>query len=388
MARFIRFPWATTGDRATVPFDTDPGGSVTYAQGFGPDYEIAPGDPGWKPVPRDETNGFYYDLTENIRQYQLNGAPDWHPAADNAGVAIAYPINATVRHNDLVYRSLTATNTAEPGTDPAKWVVVGIAGPATTAVAGLMRFATPAEAAARIVTDAAVTPAGLGALFNLLLNQPIFPEVALGGMFTVTSPAAGTVRVGAGTSWTHRGAFSYTSAQTDLATVANKTYHLRWDRVNGFALYDLAAGSYNPSAVPETDISFDTTYDSMLVARVVTSAANVSTITTLINRARLDATPLMIASDFTTPAGTGAYCRQTATYNWARTPLQKSFSRTFIGVNQDAAAGDRDELMFVVYPSQQIFEIPATRYASTFLYQVDGMDNIQGPARLTLSLGA
>lgn len=122
MARFIRFPWATTGDRSTVPFDTDPGGSVSYSQGFGPDYEIAPGDPGWKPVPRDGTNGFYYDLTDNIRQYQLNGAPDWHPAADNGGVAVSYPIDAIVRHVDTVWRSIAANNTAEPGTDATKWV--------------------------------------------------------------------------------------------------------------------------------------------------------------------------------------------------------------------------------------------------------------------------
>lgn len=331
MARFIRFPWATTGDRTPVPFDTDPGGAVSYAQGFGPDYEIAPGDPGWKPVPRDETNGLYYDLTDNIRQYQVNGAPDWHPPADNAGVAISYPLNATVRHVDKIWRSIAAVNTVEPGTDPTRWVEDGVAGAATTAVAGLTRYATPAEAAARIVTDAAVTPAGLGALFNLLLNQPIFPEVAGGGMFTVTSPAAGTVRVGAGTSWTHRGAFSYTSAQTDLATVANKTYHLRWDRVNGFALYDLAAGSYNPSAVPETDVSFDTTYDSMLVARVVTSAANVLTITPLLNKASLwldyDNTQTIGSQiDPGASAWTLAYRNVSVPINWGRRPAIKALN--------------------------------------------------------------
>lgn len=324
MARFIRFPWATTGDRVAVPFNTDPGGAVSYAQGFGPDYEIAPGDPGWKPVPRDETNGLYYDLTDNIRQYQLNGAPEWYPATDNDGVAISYPLNAIVRHNDLVYRSIVAANTVEPGTDPTRWVVDGVAGAATTVVAGLTRYATTVEAAARTINNAAVTPLGLGALFDLLLNQPIYPEVAGNGLFTVTSPGAGTVRVAAGTTWTHRGAFTYTSVQTDLVTVANKTYHLRWDRTNGFALYDLANGTYNPSAVPETDPTFDTTYDNMLVARVVTDGANVATITALVNRDRL-----LISQD-TSGAGTvytsgsgndGVYFNGTLATNWARTPI-------------------------------------------------------------------
>ena len=319
MARFIRFPWATTGDRVAVPFNTDPGGAVSYAQGFGPDYEIAPGDPGWKPVPRDETNGLYYDLTDNIRQYQLNGAPDWHPAADNDGVAISYPLNAIVRHNDLIYRSIVAANTVEPGTNPARWVVDGVAGAATTVISGLTRYATTAEAAARTINNAAVTPLGLGALFDLLLNQPIFPEVNGSGLFTLTSPGAGQLRIAAGTTWTHRGAFTYTSAQTDLATVANKTYHLRWDRVNGFALYDLASGGYNPSSVPETDVSFDTTYDNMLIARVVTSAGNALTITALTNKNRL-----AFSSRFTGAAanvGAGAYSLDAQfSLNWARSP--------------------------------------------------------------------
>jgi hypothetical protein len=150
MARFIRFPWATTGDKAEVPFDTDPGGSVSYAQGFGPDYEIAPGDPGWKPVPRDETNGFYNDLTDNIRQYQLNGAPDWHPAADNDGISINYPINSVVRWSDLLWRSLIANNTVEPGTDATKWAALSV-----------FAVATDAEVQAGVVTDRIVTPAGL-----------------------------------------------------------------------------------------------------------------------------------------------------------------------------------------------------------------------------------
>jgi len=325
MARFIRFPWATTGDRTEVPFDTDPSGFVSYAEGFGPDYEITPGDPGWKAVPRDETNGLYYDLTDNIRQYQINGAPDWHPATDNDGIAINYPVNAIVRHNDVVYRSLIANNTVTPGTDPTKWAPDNAVGAATTSVVGITRYATPAEAAARSISNAAVTPEGLGSLFNLLLNMPIFPEVIGGdGTFTVTNPSAGTVRIAAGTQWTHRGAFTYTSTLTDLATLANKTYHLRWTPVGGFALYDLADGGYNPSALAETNSAFDTTYDNMLVARVVTSAGNVATITALVNRNRLYAAILNTKTETrASDAATGGLwaMQQTGTVlNWARTP--------------------------------------------------------------------
>lgn len=331
MARFIRFPWATTGDRAEVPFGTDPGGSVSYSQGFGPDYEIAPGDPGWKPVPREETNGLYYDLTDNLRQYQLNGAPDWHPAADNGGVAISYPVNAVVRYNDLLYRSIAANNTATPGTDITKWVVDGLAGPATTTTAGLVRLATLEEAAARVINDAAVTPLGLSTLFDLFSNQPVFPEVDGAGTFTVTSPSAGNIQIAAGTSWTMRGAFRYTSALTNLTTLASKTYHLRWDKTNGFALYDLSNGAYNPSAVPETSPTFDSTYDSVLVARVVTSAANAATITVLVNKARLAFSGLVAATNLVNLVTDLTRGDVLQDLGWARTPGNYSIDATRCG---------------------------------------------------------
>lgn len=365
MARFIRFPWATTGDKTEVPFPTDPGGTVSYAQGFGPNYELPNTDPNYEPVPRDLTNGLYFDLTDNIRQYQLNGAPDWHPAADNDGVAISYPVNAVVRWDDLVYRSIVAGNTVEPGTDATKWVVDGVAGAATTSVAGLTRYATTAEAAARTINNAAVTPLGLGALFDLLLNQPIYPEVnTTDGLFTITAPSTGTVRIAAGTTWTHRGAFLYTSAQTDLATLANKTYHMRWDRTNGFALYDLSSGGYNPSALPETNDAFDTTYDSMLMARVATSAGNVATITPLANKAVLSATAPTNSITPTEFDGSGANpdsiaatlgnSMREAVINWSRKPVP--YLSAFTDVTVQVSSANAEMNVIVRAPSRYVIQ--------------------------------
>lgn len=301
MAKWFRFPFGVSGDRQAIPDEVQPGGEVSYAQGFGPDYELELGvDPGAKSVPRDETNQFYFDVTDALRWLQLYGVPEWFPASANGGVAISYPLNAIVRRGDLVYRSIVANNTVEPGTDPASWVVDGVAGPATTGVAGLTRYATNAEAVARTATDRAVTPANLGALYALLLNNPVFPDVLGTGLFTLTNPAS-NVRIAAGTQWVHRGVNTYTSELTNLPTVANKTYHLRWTPGAGFALFDLSSGSYNPSSVPETDPTFDTTYDNMLIARVVTNASNVATITALVNKNQLNSygETDLVASDYT-----------------------------------------------------------------------------------------
>lgn len=320
MVRWIRFPFGLSGDRNAIPDDADPSGEVSFAQGFGPDYELELGvDPNAKPVPRPESNELYFIITDNQRDYQLAGAPPWFPPADNNGVAISYPVNAIVRHGapPLIYRSLVSNNTVEPGTDPAKWAVDSVAVPASESTAGLVRYATTAEAAARTLTDRAVTPAGLGALYALLLNNPVFPEVlTVNGLFSLSNPA-NNMRVAAGTSWVHRGIETYTSVQTDLPTVASKTYHLRWTPSGGFALYDLASGSYNPSAVPETDVSFDSTYDNMLIARVVTSAGNAATITPLINKNVITAqnTKTTFSEDPTAPPPP-----VTINLNFARTP--------------------------------------------------------------------
>jgi hypothetical protein len=153
MAKFMRFPWSVSGDRTAVPEATDPSGGVSYTQGFGPDYERDPAtDPLAKRVPRAETNQYLFDITDNIRQYQLAGAPTWYDKTNNGGVAISYPINAIVRHNDVVWRSLVSVNTYEPGTDSTKWELQGS-----------IPFASNSEVQAGVSTVKVVSPAGLSA---------------------------------------------------------------------------------------------------------------------------------------------------------------------------------------------------------------------------------
>jgi hypothetical protein len=123
----------------------------------------------------------------------------------------------------------------------------------------------------------------------LLMSQararlPIYPEiVGSDNKLNVSSPTGGVIRVPGGVSVIHRGVYEFTSAQTDFNTVANKTYHLRWNPTNGFTLNDLSNGTYNTSGLLEIDPAFDTHYDDMLVSRVITNSSNVATITNLKN---------------------------------------------------------------------------------------------------------
>lgn len=117
---------------------------------------------------------------------------------------------------------------------------------------------------------------------------PIFPDVANSdGHLAVVSPSAGLVRVPAGLDFIHRGIFRVTTEQSEFPTDASKTYHLRWSPTAGFSLRDVASGTYNPGALAETNTVFDSTYDDMLVARVITNSSNVASITNLKNKDRL-----------------------------------------------------------------------------------------------------
>lgn len=127
----------------------------------------------------------------------------------------------------------------------------------------------------------------------LLMDQararlPIFPEVqTTDGRITVITSGTDAVRVPGGVTFLHRGIFPVNTVQTDFPIVASKTYHIRWNPTNGLVMRDLADPTYNPGTLPEASLAFDSGYDDMLIARVITNANNIATITNLANKARL-----------------------------------------------------------------------------------------------------
>lgn len=196
----------------------------------------------------------------------------------------------------------------------------------------------------------------------LLMSQartrlPIYPEVNnASGHFGVSSPATGKVRVPSGVSFTHRGIYTLTTTETDFNTDASKIYHLRWNPVDGFILKDLASSVYNPTSVSEINGVFDSSYDDMLVARVITNSSNAPTITNLLNKNILTADGYAASAPFGT-AGFGGLTPsfalednimdpklmtkyQTFDVNFARTPqvyvtaLQDFVVRDLAGVTE------------------------------------------------------
>jgi hypothetical protein len=190
---------------------------------------------------------------------------------------------------------------------------------------------------------------------------PIFPEIQnTAGTLVVTAPSTGTVRVPAGTNFLHRGIFLITTAQTDFPTDPSKTYHLRWNPTDGFVLRDLASGVYNPGTLSESNPVFDSAFDDMLVARVITNSSNVATITNLANKARMtsDQTVTGDAAVITTGSGNdGARYTANVSWNFARTPLVMLQGH----VGQTGSAGAR----YINGYANDIGDKAVTRYGAT-----------------------
>ncbi|QIG73266.1 hypothetical protein EVC02_045 [Rhizobium phage RHph_N17] len=207
---------------------------------------------------------------------------------------------------------------------------------------------TQLKQAIQIMIDASTgggDPSGYLTLLQARARLPIFPEVLSAPYhFGVISPGTGQVRVPSGVNFQHRGIYPVTTVQTDLATDPSKIYHLRWSPTGGFALKDLASGVYNPSALAETNVAFDTTYDDMLVARVITNSSNVPTITNLINKDRIHDTFEDLAAPTSLSGANGSNRTALFTFNYARTPKTSAhwYYIDYAG-EYPAGSGDQDQ---------------------------------------------
>lgn len=113
------FPFGQSADDlTTIPQSPAVGGGVSYHNGWTALYEEDLNtDPTAKPIPRGQTNQLFYDITNNIQEYQQYGSPNWITALDNGGSSFEYPIYARVYYLGVVYENQVAANTATPGAD-------------------------------------------------------------------------------------------------------------------------------------------------------------------------------------------------------------------------------------------------------------------------------
>jgi hypothetical protein len=196
--KYIRYAFALTGDRAAMPDPTQGDGTVSYQQGYGFDYQRPKTDAQAKNIERDKMNQVFYDLTLNQQQYQLNGVPEYVPAADNGGVAVAYAAGARVLYTDgFVYVSLVAGNNVVPGTDATKWKRSIYAG-GLASVAATGNVPLSAVGGVLAINAAGATTQTLPAANTMAPGQPVRFHNVNAGTATVQRAGADTIQTNSG----------------------------------------------------------------------------------------------------------------------------------------------------------------------------------------------
>ena len=115
MANYFGKPFAASGTRTTVPEGVQADGSLSLAEGWGPDYERNPiDDAKARRIERAKMNYILYLITDAIGEVQRLGSSTWSEAK------MPYDQGATCYYSNATWVSLVGGNSDKPGiTD--KW---------------------------------------------------------------------------------------------------------------------------------------------------------------------------------------------------------------------------------------------------------------------------
>ena len=105
--------FAAGGDLNTIPDATQPGGTVSYEQGFPVLYSTPVASGGYN-VPRTAINQVLHDITTAVQLYQQTGIPPFITTTMNGGTPYSYGKYAQVLYGGVAYVSLVAGNTDTP----------------------------------------------------------------------------------------------------------------------------------------------------------------------------------------------------------------------------------------------------------------------------------
>ena len=117
---YYTYPFGQNADDLTaIPTTAAVDGSVSYYAGWTDPYEYnLLTNPAALPIPRGQMNQLFFDITNNLQEYQQYGSPQWV-----TGNTVAYPIYARVYYSGVVYENQVAANTVTPGAD-SSWLAI------------------------------------------------------------------------------------------------------------------------------------------------------------------------------------------------------------------------------------------------------------------------
>lgn len=214
---------------------------------------------------------------------------------------------------------------------------------ATTTAAGRVELSTDPEALAGTSTGVVLTPSNLNARLDVVRQGVQFrPHILNGTGRFATTVTTGQIVINAGQRWTYGTIDTFNTDDVPLAertfavnTASANEYHLMWypkghSRLTalsmpvrdygGFVLEWLGGASYNPSTLPEADVSFDTNATKMLCGRAVSAIGGAITWTPLTNYNFLGyATRTVIPVALGVDEGSSGPIE--ITLGWSRSPL-------------------------------------------------------------------
>lgn len=124
---YIDTPFAASGDVTTIPDTVQPDGSISFPQGYGPNYELPQSNPAVLNVERRDMNYLFNLITLNVQQYQQHGIPNFITTADNNGTPFPYSKYAVVLYDPgsgkQAYQSIVNSNVDLP-TVAASWAAL------------------------------------------------------------------------------------------------------------------------------------------------------------------------------------------------------------------------------------------------------------------------
>lgn len=127
---YFLYPFGVSGDRVAVPALTQGDGTVSYQQGYGPDYSLDPNtNPDAINIERTKMNEVFYQATLALQYIEQHGVFDFISSAMNGGSPYTYVKGDRVRYNNgttiEIYQSLINANTDLP-TVATSWQLVTI----------------------------------------------------------------------------------------------------------------------------------------------------------------------------------------------------------------------------------------------------------------------
>lgn len=200
--KYFDTAFASSGDLTTVPDAAQVSGSISFAQGWGVNYQRQIGvDPLAMPIDRTTMNYLFNVITTAIQQYQSFGVPEWITSANNGGTPFAYDYGAIVRYSSsgippfTTYVSVlagAATNTSTPGAD-GNWLPFNpIETEITISLTNANVTLSPAQYSANILLLTGTLTGNVALIFPNLVGQWLIINRCSGAFSVTAKTAAGT----------------------------------------------------------------------------------------------------------------------------------------------------------------------------------------------------